>query len=66
MADQHKTVPLDESNAKAFLDSVDDFVFDCDGVLWTGKNAVPGAEKALEFLRSHVRGSSSFHFHFLV
>jgi len=50
---EHKAIPLDESNAKAFLDSVDDFVFDCDGVLWTGKHAVPGAEKALEFLRSH-------------
>ncbi|PRP85056.1 hypothetical protein PROFUN_07240 [Planoprotostelium fungivorum] len=49
---EHKAAPLDKSNVQEFLDSVDDFVFDCDGVLWTGKHAVPGAEKTLEFLRS--------------
>jgi 4-nitrophenyl phosphatase len=33
-------------------EDVDTFIFDCDGVLWTGDNVIPGSREALLNLRS--------------
>ncbi|KAL1991588.1 hypothetical protein VTN49DRAFT_4896 [Thermomyces lanuginosus] len=37
---------------RAFLDRFDVFLFDCDGVLWSGDHVFPGTAETLEFLRS--------------
>ena len=34
------------------LDRYDTFLFDCDGVIWTGPKLVPGIAKVLDLLRS--------------
>ncbi|KAI8146307.1 HAD-like domain-containing protein [Fennellomyces sp. T-0311] len=34
-----------------FLDRYDNFLFDCDGVLWEGTKLIPGVDKAMEELR---------------
>lgn len=34
------------------LDRYDTFLFDCDGVIWTGPKLVPGITKVLDLLRS--------------
>ncbi|XP_064634817.1 glycerol-3-phosphate phosphatase-like [Lineus longissimus] len=38
-------------NLKNFVDSFDNFLFDCDGVLWDGPRLIPGAQDALRLLR---------------
>eukprot|EP00128_Syssomonas_multiformis_P009961 Colp12_sorted_trinity150504_noHs@11160 len=43
---------LEGKDIDEFLDSVDTFIFDCDGVLWTGNIQLPHAEETLQFLRS--------------
>lgn len=35
------------------LQTVDVFIFDCDGVLWKGDSLIPGASQALQSLRTH-------------
>ncbi|XP_022724543.1 phosphoglycolate phosphatase 2 isoform X2 [Durio zibethinus] len=39
-------------NAKALLDSVDAFLFDCDGVIWKGDKLIDGVSQTLDLLRS--------------
>ena len=34
----------------SIVDGIDTFVFDCDGVLWHGERAVPGAAAAVRAL----------------
>ncbi|KAJ8654629.1 hypothetical protein O0I10_009680 [Lichtheimia ornata] len=41
-----------------FLDKFDNFLFDCDGVLWDGSDLIPGVDKAMEELRK--RGKRIF------
>ncbi|KAG5460356.1 MAG: HAD-like domain-containing protein [Olpidium bornovanus] len=36
----------------AFVDSLDTFLFDCDGVIWRGDHAIPGVVETLAKLRS--------------
>lgn len=36
----------------AFLEQYDDFLFDCDGVLWSGSRILPSVAETLDFLRS--------------
>lgn len=36
----------------ALLDKYDTFLFDCDGVIWTGPKLVPGVTDVLTLLRS--------------
>nr|XP_033819839.1 glycerol-3-phosphate phosphatase [Geotrypetes seraphini] len=43
--------PLAGPGAAELLASVDTLLFDCDGVLWRGEQAVPGAAEALAALR---------------
>ncbi|EPX72468.1 4-nitrophenylphosphatase [Schizosaccharomyces octosporus yFS286] len=37
---------------KEFLDKFDVFLFDCDGVLWSGNEPLPGVKDTMELLRS--------------
>lgn len=34
------------------IDNYDTFLFDCDGVLWSGDDLIPGAKEVLENLRA--------------
>lgn len=44
---------VDDGDAiQALLDRYDNFLFDCDGVLWRGSELLPDADKALDLLRS--------------
>lgn len=38
---------------KQLLDSVDCVLFDCDGVIWRGDQAIPGAARVIELLKEH-------------
>jgi 4-nitrophenyl phosphatase len=46
---QHLTT---EEEYSRLLDKYDTFLFDCDGVIWTGPKLVPGITKVLDLLRS--------------
>lgn len=41
------------------LERYDNFLFDCDGVLWNGDRITPGAIEVLSYLRSQ----SDYHFY---
>uniref|UniRef100_F6QQ53 Glycerol-3-phosphate phosphatase n=1 Tax=Ornithorhynchus anatinus TaxID=9258 RepID=F6QQ53_ORNAN len=43
---------LSAAGAAALLSEVDTLLFDCDGVLWRGETAVPGAPETLSALRA--------------
>ncbi|CAI9087096.1 OLC1v1021085C1 [Oldenlandia corymbosa var. corymbosa] len=43
---------LTSYNVKQLLDSVDAFLFDCDGVIWRGDVLIDGVSETLDFLRS--------------
>jgi 4-nitrophenyl phosphatase len=45
---------LTSTNVKQFLNSFDNFIFDCDGVLWRGDHLIEGADKAIELLSKEV------------
>ncbi|MBA0627546.1 hypothetical protein Godav_005045 [Gossypium davidsonii] len=40
------------ASARALLDSVDAFLFDCDGVIWKGDKLIDGVPQTLDMLRS--------------
>ncbi|KAF5873411.1 putative 4-nitrophenylphosphatase protein [Botrytis fragariae] len=42
----------DQSAISVFIDQFDVFLFDCDGVLWSGDHIFPGTVETLELLRS--------------
>ncbi|KAL2846936.1 HAD-like domain-containing protein [Aspergillus pseudoustus] len=42
----------DAAGIKEFLDKFDVFLFDCDGVLWSGDHLFPGTVETLDLLRS--------------
>lgn len=48
------TVPilLSRQNVRELFDSVDAFLFDCDGVIWKGDTLIDGVSETLEMLRS--------------
>jgi|UniRef100_A0A250XZ39 phosphoglycolate phosphatase len=50
--DDARCVRLSAERAQALLADVDTLLFDCDGVLWRGETAVPGAPEALRALRA--------------
>ena len=52
-----KICTVDSSNAQTFIDSIDAFVFDCDGVLWDAGEPTPieGVVKTMEMLRKLVK-----------
>ncbi|OVA11065.1 HAD-superfamily hydrolase [Macleaya cordata] len=39
-------------NANELIDSVETFIFDCDGVIWKGDSLIDGVPKTLDMLRS--------------
>ena len=41
---------------RSSLASLKNFVFDCDGVIWRGGSAIPGAREAIESLRRMGKG----------
>ncbi|CAO2823564.1 unnamed protein product [Amaranthus hypochondriacus] len=43
---------LDSENAALLFNSVDAFLFDCDGVIWKGDKLIDGVSDTLHFLRS--------------
>jgi ribonucleotide monophosphatase NagD (HAD superfamily) len=51
------SIPKDitAANVASFIDSYDNFIFDCDGVLWRTTDLVPGANKTLDFLKEKVK-----------
>lgn len=51
-SDDARCVRLSAERARALLADVDTLLFDCDGVLWRGETAVPGAPEALTALRA--------------
>ncbi|XP_030067964.1 glycerol-3-phosphate phosphatase [Microcaecilia unicolor] len=51
MAAAARCLPLAGSCAAELLSSVDTLLFDCDGVIWRGEQAVPGAAEVLSALR---------------
>lgn len=50
--DEVRCVKLNPERAKVLLADVDTLLFDCDGVLWRGETAVPGAPETLRALRA--------------
>ncbi|XP_057818275.2 phosphoglycolate phosphatase 1A, chloroplastic isoform X7 [Cryptomeria japonica] len=42
------------SNAEDLINSVDTFIFDCDGVIWKGETLIDGVPETLDMLRSRV------------
>eukprot|EP01132_Coremiostelium_polycephalum_P010034 gene10034-12303_t len=48
----NNTSKLYNDNKSSFLESINTFVFDCDGVLWAGNSVIQGAVEALAYLRS--------------
>ncbi|KAL8214760.1 hypothetical protein R6Q57_004209 [Mikania cordata] len=55
MGDDRSTTacqPLSVINVRSLLDSVDCFLFDCDGVIWKGDTLIDGVPQTLEMLRS--------------
>ncbi|CCD42820.1 similar to 4-nitrophenylphosphatase [Botrytis cinerea T4] len=47
-----KYLTSDQSAINHFIDQFDVFLFDCDGVLWSGDHIFPGTVETLELLRS--------------
>lgn len=43
---------LAEEDKKAFVDAVDTFIFDCDGVIWKGDSIIPGVAETLDMLKA--------------
>lgn len=50
--DEARCVRLNAERARVLLADVDTLLFDCDGVLWRGETAVPGAPETLRALRA--------------
>eukprot|EP00262_Sarcandra_glabra_P002169 TRINITY_DN12432_c0_g1_i1.p1 TRINITY_DN12432_c0_g1~~TRINITY_DN12432_c0_g1_i1.p1 ORF type:complete len:307 (+),score=58.87 TRINITY_DN12432_c0_g1_i1:36-956(+) len=50
--DAESSQPLSSQNAQPLFDSVEAFLFDCDGVIWRGDKLIDGVPETLEMLRS--------------
>lgn len=48
-----KCTRLSGALVKELLDSVDSVLFDCDGVIWRGEQAIPGAAEVIDLLKKH-------------
>ncbi|XP_010929041.2 phosphoglycolate phosphatase 2 [Elaeis guineensis] len=44
--------PLSPQTARSLVESIDAFLFDCDGVIWKGDKLIEGVPEALQALRS--------------
>nr|CAB3456665.1 unnamed protein product [Digitaria exilis] len=45
---------LTADSARSLVDSVDAFLFDCDGVIWKGDKLIEGVSETMELLRKLV------------
>ncbi|CAA2961693.1 phosphoglycolate phosphatase 2 [Olea europaea subsp. europaea] len=52
MEEKTKCQSLSPYNVRDLVDSVDAFLFDCDGVIWKGDSLIDGVPETLETLRS--------------
>ncbi|KNG89964.1 4-nitrophenylphosphatase [Aspergillus nomiae NRRL 13137] len=52
MAESPRYLTGDGEGIREFIDKFDVFLFDCDGVLWSGDHTFPGTNETLELLRS--------------
>ncbi|KAB8077527.1 HAD-like domain-containing protein [Aspergillus leporis] len=52
MTDSPRYLTGDGDGIREFIDKFDVFLFDCDGVLWSGDHLFPGTNETLELLRS--------------
>ncbi|PVD34041.1 hypothetical protein C0Q70_05303 [Pomacea canaliculata] len=43
---------LDKSSAEELIHTTDNFLFDCDGVLWDGKGVIPGSPETIAKLKA--------------
>ncbi|TPX58771.1 hypothetical protein SpCBS45565_g07917 [Spizellomyces sp. 'palustris'] len=43
---------------EAFIDSIDTFLLDCDGVIWSGNHVIDGVQEVLDLLRAKVHETS--------
>lgn len=50
MTESYPVKISNKSTAQEFLDSFDNFLFDCDGVLWLGKHLLPYVKETLSLL----------------
>ncbi|KAM9773102.1 glycerol-3-phosphate phosphatase [Syngnathus typhle] len=48
-----KCVRLNVELTNKLLESVDSILFDCDGVIWRGDQAIPGAPQVIKLLKEH-------------
>ncbi|XP_061765033.1 glycerol-3-phosphate phosphatase [Nerophis ophidion] len=48
-----KCAPLSGQLVRQVVDSVDCVLFDCDGVIWRGDKAIPGAPQVVKLLKQH-------------
>ena len=44
---------LDKTSSKELLDKVDNFLFDCDGVIWDFPRPIPGSVECINKLKAH-------------
>jgi hypothetical protein len=54
MAKNQPYVEITQNTVSELLNNFDNFIFDCDGVLWRTNTLVEGADTSIEFLRSLV------------
>lgn len=43
---------LEDKDKQSFIDTVDTFIFDCDGVIWKGDSIIDGVPEALDMLKA--------------
>ena len=44
---------MEEVTLSQLVDKYDNFLFDCDGVLWNGSDIIEGANEGLMYLKSN-------------
>ncbi|KXN72771.1 2-phosphoglycolate phosphatase [Conidiobolus coronatus NRRL 28638] len=54
------TQKLNNTNVKEFLDKYDTFLFDCDGVIWSGSNAIPQVPETINWLKNTLNKQCLF------
>ncbi|KIH54769.1 hypothetical protein ANCDUO_15084 [Ancylostoma duodenale] len=47
---EHSTKPLCPESFRELLPEIDTFIFDADGVLWLGEDAISGSPRLIDFL----------------
>ncbi|KAK6757414.1 hypothetical protein RB195_015314 [Necator americanus] len=47
---EHPTKPLTPERFQDILSEIDTFIFDADGVLWLGEDAIPGSPRLIDYL----------------